>query len=163
MVKIALGLGSNINPKEQYIAQAITSLQKYFQSLQVSPFYQTIAYEKKKHEDYYNLAISFDSKIQPLEILKITQKIEQNLGREPVRKKKEPRTIDIDILFYGNKEIQTKKLTIPHYDLLNRDFFLIPLLVLADKNFPAPFQKEKLQQALKKINHHNRTNPILVK
>lgn len=162
MPKIALGLGSNIQPKEKYILAAIHALQQHFSPLGISNCYRTTAYDQQKQEDYYNLVVSFTSEKPAVEILAKTQAIEQQLGRNIVREKKQPRTIDIDILFYGNQKIQITNLQIPHYDLHNRDFFLIPLLELVDEKFPADFQKKKIQKTLQKIAPHKKTNPILL-
>ena len=159
MVKIGLGLGSNISPRKHYITEAIKSLQKFFSHLVFSSLYQTIAYGNDKQQDYYNLVVILVSKKQPAEILRITKKIEQELGRKLDRQKSQPRTIDIDILFYGNQSMQTKNLVIPHYDLYNRDFFLEPLLELVNAELPSNFSKKILQQALRAIPIEKKTYP----
>jgi 2-amino-4-hydroxy-6-hydroxymethyldihydropteridine diphosphokinase len=162
MPKVALGLGSNISPRRKYISQALENLAHFFSPLRTSGIYQTSPYERKKQKNYYNLIATFTSEEEPAAILEKTKAIEQKLGRAPLREKKTSRTIDIDILFYGEQKIQSEKLIIPHYDLWNRDFFLIPLLEVVDKDFPNGFQKNKIKQALLKIKQDQKTNPKLV-
>ena len=86
------------------------------------------------------------TKTFPIKIIEIEKKI----GRVRSGKVWESRVIDIDVLLYGNRNIQEEGLTIPHYDLSNRDFFLIPLLEL-NPDLLNPRTNKSLVQELKEI------------
>lgn len=94
-------------------------------------------------------------------MLTVIQEIEQNQGRQRRGGRWESRTLDIDILLWGSMTIRSKQLTIPHYDLTNRDFFLIPLLEL-DSELLHPASGIPLSQALNTIPQHLRTHPEIV-
>ena len=158
MVKVFLGLGSNISPKEKYIKDALDLLKEVFFLRATSSLYKTRAYNVKEQEDYLNLVACIETSFFAKEVLKKNQEIEQNLGRKSIREKNQPRTIDIDILFYGSQKIQTKELIVPHYDLYNRDFFLMPLLELAD-NLLQKKQKKKISQSFLSIPEDKKTFP----
>ena len=77
--------------------------------------------------NFLNQVIKGDYKFTPRELLNALELIEKNLGRTG-KGKKEPRTIDLDILFFGEQIVATKNLTILHPDLLVRPFAMVPLL-----------------------------------
>ncbi len=114
----------------------------------VSGLYETepIGYLDQQH--FYNLVIQISTALTPDELLEITQRIESDMGR--VRTIiNGPRTIDIDILFFGDKIVETKLLTIPHPRLWERDFVLIPLRDLVSRNTILPGTTLPLSEWLK--------------
>ncbi len=156
--QVFLALGSNIKPRKNYILQALNLLQENFGKLKISSLYETQPYANFYQENYYNCVLSFTTEKDVWEVLKITQEIEKKLGRKSLRKKGQARTIDVDLLFFGKKIITTKTLTIPHYDFLNRDFFLLPLLEIAP-DFKQPNTDLTLQESLQLIPKNKRTHP----
>lgn len=123
-----LGLGSNQNNPERQLRKAIQSIRALRLTVvtKVSSFYWSKAWGLKNQQDFCNAVIEISTLLSPLQLLNACQKIEKKQGR--VRKKNwGPRIIDIDILYYGNRVIHSKKLMIPHPYIQFRDFVLIPL------------------------------------
>lgn len=123
--QVYLVTGSNSGNSQDYLKKAIFFIDtiKNTKILTTSSIYQSKSYGPIKQRDYLNQAIHIETKLTPYRLLDEVLSIENNLGR--VRKEKwGPRIIDIDIVFYGDEEISTPNLTIPHYDWKNRDFFI---------------------------------------
>ena len=123
-----LGLGSNLGNKQNYITNAI----KYISELEnveikkTSSIITTKPYGKIDQPDFLNCVVELNTNILPEELLKKCLNIEDQLGRS--RKGKwGPRTIDIDMLFYEDKIMNTKLLVLPHPELHKREFVLISL------------------------------------
>ena len=83
-------------------------------------------YSPFKQRNFYNIAAKFKTLLLPDELLKTLKRIEKELGRKKTYRWG-PRVIDIDILFYGKKVVKTKNLTVPHKEISNRAFVLVPL------------------------------------
>lgn len=123
-----LGLGSNQKFPERQLRQAIGSLKALPTTsvIKSSSFYWTKAWGMQAQQDFCNAVLAIQTRLSPLSLLKHCQKIENTQGR--IRRTPwGPRTLDIDILLYGNRHINTDKLTIPHRYMLEREFVLIPL------------------------------------
>ncbi|MBT4921654.1 MAG: 2-amino-4-hydroxy-6-hydroxymethyldihydropteridine diphosphokinase [Rickettsiales bacterium] len=136
-MKVILGLGSNIGDQVKYIEQAITLLQDgpVLTDIQISKIYKSKAVLPSGAPDdwdksYLNLAVSGDCELEPQELLEKVKEIEKIIGRID-RGFWSPREIDIDILLYGDYDIASRNLTIPHKFLLERDFALLPVNDLA--------------------------------
>ncbi|MBO7302092.1 MAG: 2-amino-4-hydroxy-6-hydroxymethyldihydropteridine diphosphokinase [Bacteroidaceae bacterium] len=131
---IYLGLGTNQGDKEKNLKRAIEllslALGKY---TLLSSFIETEPWGFESQNSFLNCVVTFTTTLTPFELLEKTEKIERELGR--VTKSQNgtyhDRIIDIDILFYGEKIIQTKRLTIPHPLIQERDFVLNPLFEIA--------------------------------
>ncbi|KTC90249.1 2-amino-4-hydroxy-6-hydroxymethyldihydropteridine diphosphokinase [Fluoribacter dumoffii] len=124
-----LGLGSNQQMPERQLRQAIKSIKALRHTVvtKVSSFYWTKAWGLQGQQDFCNAVIELITYLSPLQLLNACQKIEKQQGR--VRKKRwGPRIIDIDLLFYENRVIRSKKLTLPHPHIQARDFVLNPLM-----------------------------------
>lgn len=133
MKKIYLGLGSNIDPRKSYLKKAVFEINRLPQTkvTKKSSIYKTKAVGYKDQDDFLNAVIKIESRLSPENLLKKLLKIEKNLGR--VRTKKwGPRTIDIDILLYGDRKYKSEDLTVPHPEMTERAFVLIPLAEIAD-------------------------------
>jgi 2-amino-4-hydroxy-6-hydroxymethyldihydropteridine diphosphokinase len=123
-----LGLGSNQKCPERQIRQAITAIKAIPKSQvsRVSSMYWNKAWGRQRQQDFCNAVIEVLTYLPPHSLLAWCQKIENTQGR--IRKIPwGPRTIDIDILLYGKRNIQTKILTLPHPCIEVRDFIRIPL------------------------------------
>lgn len=142
MTKVYLSLGSNIGDRQSYLRSAVDRLQKLASSdFRVSSYYETPAWGLKEQADFLNLAVSFETNLSAQELLIACQSIEQGLDR--VRKIHwGPRTIDIDILLYGNKVIDESNLQVPHPYMRERAFVLVPLLEIADDRIRQIYQED---------------------
>ncbi|MCY7195127.1 2-amino-4-hydroxy-6-hydroxymethyldihydropteridine diphosphokinase [Streptococcus dysgalactiae subsp. equisimilis] len=131
MTIVYLSLGTNMGDREEYLSQAVQYLAKIpnIHLLAQSSIYETAAWGKTDQADFLNMACQLDTQLTAADFLKETQAIEQSLGR--VRHEKwGPRTIDIDILLFGEEVYDTKELKVPHPYMTERAFVLIPLLEL---------------------------------
>ena len=121
-----LGLGSNIGDREAHLEAAIEKLAP----VRRSPIYETEPVDYVQQRWFLNLVVELETSLFPMQLLTRIQKIERDLGR--VRNiPKGPRTIDIDILLFGDAVIRTPKLVIPHPRMAERRFVLAPLADLA--------------------------------
>ncbi len=132
MTKAYLGLGSNIGDKREYIDKAIELVgqNKEIEVLKTSSYYETEPVGYKEQEWFLNVVIEIKTDLKPYDLLEYCMETEQKLKR--VRKIRwGPRTIDIDILLYGDLNLDDDKLTIPHPRMIERAFVLVPLLEIA--------------------------------
>lgn len=131
MKTIYLSLGSNIGDRESNLQAAIDRLPAAgIRALRVSPIYETEPVDYTDQRWFLNLVIEAETGLLPLQLLSATARIERDLGR--IRAvPKGPRTLDIDILLYGNAVVQTPTLEIPHPRMAERRFVLAPLADLA--------------------------------
>lgn len=134
--EVVLCLGGNKGDREKLLSRAIESLDKYFDLIQVSSVYETEAWGGVAKGKFLNQLAVISTSQSASELLEIIQTIETKLGR----RREEPwgdRTMDIDILYYGDQVIKTDRLIIPHPFIDDRKFVLIPLLeILPQKKHP---------------------------
>ena len=126
--KCTLSLGSNLGDRARTLARAIEALAGHDQitNLRVSPVYETKAIADEPQPDYLNLAVALETDLSPDGLLAVAHEIEQRLGRtRPYRNA--PRTIDIDLLTCGDIMCPDPALTLPHPEMLRRQFVLQPL------------------------------------
>jgi 2-amino-4-hydroxy-6-hydroxymethyldihydropteridine diphosphokinase len=126
---VLLSLGSNID-REANIRQAVDELQQHFGPLSLSPVYEStsVGFDGPA---FYNLAASLHSDRSPQEISRTLKAIETQLGRSRDGDKFDSRTIDIDLLTYGNRHIDEPGLSVPRAEILEYAFVLKPLADLA--------------------------------
>ena len=127
--QVFLALGSNLNDPIAQIKEAIQSLAQTVEGIQCAQLYQSKPLGPQDQPDFVNTVISGHTALTPNELLTKIQEIELQQHRVKTQHWG-PRTIDIDILFYGNLRMNTPELTIPHKELFNRAFVTIPLLDL---------------------------------
>ncbi|MCU7257982.1 2-amino-4-hydroxy-6-hydroxymethyldihydropteridine diphosphokinase [Pseudomonas aeruginosa] len=142
MVKAYLGLGSNMGDRAHQLQQAIQIIDR-FQHIDVksvSPIYETEPVGYTDQPQFLNLCIEIETTLKPQELLKRCLETEQALHR--VRKIRwGPRTLDVDILLYGNEIIEEDNLIIPHPRMVERAFVLIPLNDIASKHIEPRSQR----------------------
>ena len=127
-----IACGSNIGDRKAHLNAAVEALlqDERCRVVRVSDWIETTPYGGVEQADYLNGALSVDTLYTPEELLHILQAIERTEARE--RKERwGPRTLDLDILLYEDRVMDTEKLTIPHRDMANRDFVLAPLSQIA--------------------------------
>jgi 2-amino-4-hydroxy-6-hydroxymethyldihydropteridine diphosphokinase len=129
-IKTYIGIGSNLADPRQQVIDVIPHLGQIrdTQLLQHSSLYQTEAISEIEQEDYINAVACLQTTLKPTELLLELQAIEQAFYRQrPVNLKWAPRTMDLDILLYGELRMNDTHLTIPHAEMQNRLFVLQPL------------------------------------
>jgi len=132
MTPAFIGLGSNVGDREENIKKAISLLKNNIniKVKKVSSLYETEPVGYVDQGEFLNAAIEIETDLTPHELLKITKGIEEKLKRD--RKIKwGPRTIDLDILLFGDLRIDEPHLNVPHPEIKNRAFVLIPLAEIA--------------------------------
>lgn len=144
---IFLLLGSNIGDKRWHLKEAqILINDEIGKAIGVSGIYETEPWGYTEQDDFYNQIIEIEYKNTCRDLLKQLLAIETNMGR--IRSKKwGPRPIDLDILYFGNEIINDPGLIIPHPEIQNRKFTLVPLVEIAPR-FLHPILKKTNKQLL---------------
>jgi 2-amino-4-hydroxy-6-hydroxymethyldihydropteridine diphosphokinase len=131
MIDVFLLLGSNLGDRQGFLQQAITFIAAEIAPIvKRSSIYETEAWGKTDEPNYLNQVIQLKTDIAPRVLLEKVLAIEHELGRKRMEKWGS-RTIDIDILFYGDQVVEEPGLNIPHPQLHNRRFTLSPLEEIA--------------------------------
>jgi len=137
-----LSLGSNIGDREGNLKKAIKLLKENgVEIIKESSVYETEPMYYENQPKFLNQVIKIKTSLSPEELLSVINKIELKLKRER-RIPKGPRTIDIDIIFFGDKIIETDSLKIPHPLMLERDFVVKPLLEIEENIIHPKFGKK---------------------
>ena len=128
MVTCYLGIGSNLGNRRTNIKKALEYLNKIrgVKVEKVSRLYETKAQGGPPQGKFLNGAVKINTSLSPTTLLKKLKKIEKDLGRTNTVRFG-PRTIDLDILFYGTRIIKSRTLEIPHPRMFEREFVLKPL------------------------------------
>nr|WP_323841037.1 MULTISPECIES: 2-amino-4-hydroxy-6-hydroxymethyldihydropteridine diphosphokinase [unclassified Moraxella] len=135
MTTVYIGLGGNIANEFGTPIQHLQNAIKFFESSEsferviVSSFYSSKAYGVTDQPDFFNAVLQADTHLTPLELLDCCQNLENMAGRVRLRHWGE-RCLDVDILLYGDEVIDHERLTVPHKEILLRNFVLVPLLEL---------------------------------
>lgn len=147
MNKTYLLLGSNIGNSKASLAMAIAQIQKNIGKLiRQSNLYNTAAWGNVKQADFLNQVVVVETRLPALETMQAILKIEEEMGR--IRTvKNAPRIIDIDILFFNKEIISQPELTVPHPQIQNRRFALVPLNQLSP-NLKHPALNKTIHQLL---------------
>ena len=130
-ILVHLGLGSNLGDRKEFLSMACNHLRsKAIREFRASSIYESEPLLKMPQPKYFNMVVCGFTVLSPQELLKKCQQIEISLGRVH-RERWGCREIDIDILNYGNRIIDNDNLVIPHPEIGNRSFVLIPMLELS--------------------------------
>ncbi len=146
-----IAIGSNLASPLAQANAAVKALGTLPESrlVAVSSFYRTPPLGPQDQPDYLNAVVALQTTLAPLVLLDHTQRIELEQGRERKDERWGPRTLDLDILLFGNDTLCSERLTVPHYDMKNRLFMLYPLSEIApDLTFP---DGETLQNCLARL------------
>ena len=123
-----IGLGSNLGDSRQILTEAVQNLATLGQ-VKISKLYESPPMGPQDQPNYLNAVVRLETDLQPLALLDELQRFENESGRVRLRRWGE-RTLDLDLLIYGQESIQNERLTVPHIGILERDFVVIPLLDL---------------------------------
>jgi len=140
MIDVFIGIGGNLGDREASINEAIRSLSGFLTKIECSGYYKTEPRDYLDQDYFINVVVRGKTDLSPFQLLKKIQAIEKGGGRIRDKKiPKGPRTIDLDILLYGNVIVDNEQLRIPHFSMRERRFVLIPLLEIG----PDLFDHEK--------------------
>lgn len=155
-MNVLLALGSNLDNPIAQVQKAVAALQQEsdIEVLEQASLYSSSPRGPQDQDDYVNSAVLIDTPLNAIDLLKLTQRIENAFGRTKTRVWGE-RIIDIDIIFFGqeNISIEDPDLQIPHREALVRDFVLIPCLEIAP-HWRLP-NGEALADYVNKCEHHD--------
>jgi 2-amino-4-hydroxy-6-hydroxymethyldihydropteridine diphosphokinase len=131
--RVYLGLGSNLADPLGQLRAAIEALRAIPQTTlaAVSPFYISDPLGPPDQPRYVNAVAALDTELAPLALLDALQAIELEQGRVRKDERWGPRTLDLDILLFGERQLDEPRLTVPHYHMHARAFVLYPLADLA--------------------------------
>lgn len=133
MTLVYIALGSNLASPLEQVNAAVKALGEIPDTrlVAVSSFYRTPPLGPQDQPDYLNAAVALETTQAPEVLLSHTQRIELQQGRVRKAERWGPRTLDLDIMLFGQAIIHTDNLTVPHYDMYNRGFMLWPLYEIA--------------------------------
>ncbi len=158
MIRVYIALGSNMAQPLAQITRALAALKQLplTRFVTCSAFYRTKPLGSQDQEDFLNAVAALDTLLSAEQLLDSTQHIEHHQGRiREEGKRWGPRTLDLDILLYGDQVINTERLTVPHHGLKERAFMLWPLAEIAG-NLIFPDQ-EPLAERLKLMDKNDLT------
>ena len=151
MISAYLSIGSNIGDRIANLQGAIDGLRLYkIEVVAISSVYETEPVGGVVQDDFLNLAVSIKTTLSAYDLLDKIHDIEQKFHRKRLIHWG-PRSIDLDILYYANDVFNDERLIVPHPEIKNRQFVLIPLLEIADDEL-----KIKVKQMLEKTSDQNK-------
>jgi len=139
MTIVYIGLGSNLGDPVQQLDRALSALHVLpgTRLLSQSSLYQSKPLDDAEQPDYVNAAVMLETSLAAGTLLEYLQDIEKNQGRIRDSRRWQARTLDLDLLLYGEERIVTDELVVPHPEIANRNFVLIPLAeITPDLNIP---------------------------
>ena len=139
MTVVYIAIGSNLASPLEQVNAAVEAIGAIPESriIRVSSFYRTPPLGPQDQPDYLNAAVALETTLAPEALLDHTQRIELQQGRVRKAERWGPRTLDLDMMLFGDEVIHTDRLTVPHYDMKNRGFMLWPLFEIAPElRFP---------------------------
>ena len=166
MKRIYLSLGSNIGDRETNLRKAVERLASLdVHVLRASRIYETEPVDYVDQAWFLNQVVEAETALFPMQLLTRTARVERELGRTRTVPKG-PRTLDIDILFYGDAVVRTARLELPHPRLAQRRFVLAPLAEIAP-DVRHPVTRLSVRQMLESappsvvrlLAHKSRTSP----
>lgn len=129
-----IALGSNLAQPVEQLNAAVKAIAALPQTVieKISSYYGSKPMGPQDQPDYVNAVLKMQTELSPSVLLDELQRIENKQGRVRLRRWGE-RTLDLDILLYDNVKMQSERLTIPHYDMQNREFVIVPLAEIASE------------------------------
>ncbi|MEI7511494.1 MAG: 2-amino-4-hydroxy-6-hydroxymethyldihydropteridine diphosphokinase [Candidatus Peregrinibacteria bacterium] len=139
---VVIGMGSNLGDREKIMNEALAELKKRGRDFQVSSLWETDPWDDFSTEKFLNAVVIFKTILHPHILLSTLQKIEDKFGRTRTPGLQwQNRTLDLDILFYGEQVIETKNFHVPHQYFSHRAFAIIPLAEIAPNFWVFHLQK----------------------
>lgn len=153
MITSYIAIGSNLSDPVAQTKLAIEALKKLPRSVFVkaSMLYSSTPMGPQNQPDYINAVAEIATELNPLELLDQTQLIENAHGRVRKNERWGPRTLDLDIILYGDHVMNSERLTIPHYGMREREFVLYPLAEIApDLTLPDGMPLQRLLESVER-------------
>ena len=150
MAKVYVGLGTNLGDKEQNLKVAVQKIEEQIgKVVSLSAFYATAPWGFSSEHTFLNAAACVETLLPPLSVLHLTQEIEREIGRthKSVGGVYSDRVIDIDLLLYGDRVLDTPELKLPHPLMHERRFVMEPLVEIAP-DLVHPILKKKMRELL---------------
>ncbi len=142
-IRVAVSLGSNLGDREAWIVSGVQALRRDLQDIRLSALYETAPVLLEDQPPFLNACCTGRTLLTPHQLLSQLQDAEQAAGRDRTGPRFGPRTLDLDLLLYGEEVIEDSDLLVPHPRLRERGFVLIPLAeIAADWIVPASRQVE---------------------
>ena len=144
---VALSLGSNVGDSYQTLVNSLKDLSLFVDDMKVSSFYRTDPMNMKYQPDFINLAVAGKTSVSPGALLKKVNSVEKKYGRAR-EIKYGPRTLDIDIILFGDEIVKREDLVIPHPEFRKRLFVIEPLAEIVPE-MKDPVDGKELHEILK--------------
>lgn len=154
---ICIGLGSNLGFSETTLQNAVRQLARYLGHPRVGPLVESTPVPETDQPDFLNTVLLGTASVSPEEFLSVAKKLEWEAGRRPSARFA-ARVLDIDLLLWGDRVIETPELTIPHPRLRSRRFVLAPLAELAP-NLRVPPDNPTIRALLNRLSDDQRVRP----
>lgn len=156
---IFLGLGSNIDDRVAHINTA-TSILRSCSDIKIvksSLIYETEPWGIRNQNAFFNQVLMLECSLLPEDLLTFVKEVEVKSGRTQ-RDKWHEREIDVDILFYGNEVVSTERFSLPHKEVQNRKFVLVPMCEIAE-DFLHPVLNKSMKQLLNETKDISEVKP----
>ena len=160
-LRVFMAIGSNLGDREKNLRDAVDRIDRHqkIDVTKVSSIYETEPMYVKDQDNFYNIAVEagVGEGFSPFEMLGYLKSIEHSMGREGNTVRYGPRIIDIDILYFGETEITSDFLVIPHPGIFERRFVMIPLneissdLKFGDRSIAEILKNNKLKERVDKV------------
>ncbi|MBK03069.1 MAG: 2-amino-4-hydroxy-6-hydroxymethyldihydropteridine diphosphokinase [Actinomycetota bacterium] len=146
-VRAFVGLGSNLGDRRAFLSAAVRDLPN---KVAVSGVYKTAPIGGPAQGPFLNLVVEMRTSVGPYDLLAICQQLEASAGRARTERWG-PRTLDVDVLLYGEFELDDTELTIPHPRMNERAFVLYPLAELAPELLPSRWRETVSDQEIVRV------------
>jgi len=150
-----IGIGTNIEPRFERMHDAIIALKEFGEIEKKSSIYETAPFGFTDQSNFLNAVVLLRTELELTQLHNSLKQLEKELGRVD-RQRWHEREIDFDILFFDNVIITTEKLIVPHQELQNRAFVLIPLAEIASDLFHPVFKKN-IAELLGELQYDNKS------
>lgn len=154
--EVYIAMGSNLGDRAKNIHAALEKMRGFVHLEALSFLYETAPHYNADQPPYYNCAAKVRTILEPDELLRRLKEVEAALGREPSFVRNTPRTIDLDIVFYGSRTVILSTLVIPHPQMHERDFVVGPLMECAPAHPPLTHRAQLVSFACPRKQRANR-------
>ena len=154
--KALISIGANLAQRKINIQNCMKylNMSNSINITKVSSLYETSPMYNLNQNDFINCVIEVETSLNPLDLLRETQSIEMEMGRDRALDRNQPRKIDIDILTYNDEIVDEENLKIPHPRISERKFVLIPILELKG-NIQIPDYLQNIKDLIKGLSENN--------
>jgi 2-amino-4-hydroxy-6-hydroxymethyldihydropteridine diphosphokinase len=150
VVRVALSLGSNLGDRRAHLSGAVQQLDRLLANLKISTVFETEPHDVPEPQPpYLNMAATGETDLEPAELIAALLDIERRAGRER-RSPKAARTLDVDIVLYGDQVLTTSVISLPHPRFRERRFVLEPLATIAP-DWVDPVTRRTIRELLDEI------------